>query len=288
MTNALPAAMDSLFPLWEDMAAHPAGETDAALKGLMRWISLAIDADNVVWMGAVRVLKGAEARREPFRGWRLRMRCTLRAESAAYRKLLASYLDSEHYGRLTAGYYRRAHEDWKDAHIGMASRAFVAEAGRFRMHRMRDGWIDFPAFAKTAHYQLYYENLGIADRIWVGVPVNGISESVFLIDRIRKRGKAPHARFRPEEAELAAAAIRGVPEFHRRLFLENGLLAGEKPLSPMQRQILRGLLTGRSEKEIAADVGQMATTTHKHVTGLYAVFRVTSRAALMALWLGRK
>ncbi len=97
-----------------------------------------------------------------------------------------------------------------------------------------------------------------------------------------------HLPFLSVEAVLAGAAVRGIPELHRRLFLNNGLLVGDKPLSTMEQQILQGLLQGKVEKEIAATVGQKVTTTHTHVTNLYARFGVKSRAALMALWLGGK
>lgn len=284
--TAFTKQMDSLFRLWDALAAHPAGEMDEALKFLMRWIAEKIGADNVVWIGALRVLKGAEAKGDPFLGWRLRGRRPLRPDPSSYQKQLGSYYLSEHYGKLTPTYYSRSHEDRKDAHVGMTSRAAMAGAGKFRVHRMRDGWIDFRAFEKTLHYELYYRDPGIEDRIWIGFPINPNSESFFLIDRFRGRGRKARLHFSMEEAMLAAAAVRGIPEFHRRLFLSNGLMVGDKPLSPTERHILQGLLGGRPEKEIAEAMGQKLATTHTHVKKLYTVFGVKSRAALMALWLG--
>jgi DNA-binding CsgD family transcriptional regulator len=79
--------------------------------------------------------------------------------------------------------------------------------------------------------------------------------------------------------------VRGVPGLHRRLFLDNGLFASDKPLSPTERRILRGLLSGRAEKQLAAATGQSLTTLHKYVSALYKRFRVNGRSALMALWL---
>lgn len=281
------AQMNSLFQLWDKLAAYPAGELDGALRFLMKWISHAIDADNVVWIGAVRVLSADDARKDPFLGWRLRGRRPLRNDPAPYRKQLASYYFSEHYGKLTPTYYQRSHEEQKDAHVGMTGRAAVAGAGKFRIHRLRDGWIDFRAFRKTLHYRFYYEEPGIIDRIWIGFPINGNSESFFLIDRFQNKNKN-RRHFSQAEAVLAGAAVRGIPEFHRRLFLNIGLLVGDKPLSPMEQQVLQGLLGGRTEKEIATTTGQKVTTTHTYVTNLYAKFGVKSRAALMALWLGSK
>jgi len=153
------------------------------------------------------------------------------------------------------------------------------------VHRLRDkGWIDFKAWKQTLNYRLYYREPGIIDRITIGFPVTNRCESFFLIDRFQKEG----ARSRPftrREAEMAGLAARSVPALHRRLFLGNGLITGDKPLSPTERRVLGGLLDGLAEKEIAAATGQTTGTTHKYVKALYERFGVTSRATLMALWL---
>ena len=69
---------------------------------------------------------------------------------------------------------------------------------------------------------------------------------------------------------------------------EDVLLMADKLLSPTERRVLQGLLTGLTEKEIAVATGQKITTLHKYVKSLYAIFGVKSRAALLALWLGDK
>lgn len=250
----------------------------------MEWIARQIAADNVIWIGAVRVLRGEPAQADAFLGWRLRARVALRPDPEPYRKQLASYYDSEHYGKLTPTYYKRSHEEKKDDHVGMDSRASMAGTGRFRVHRLRDGWIDFAVFRRTSHYKLYYRDGGIADRIMIGFPVTGDLESFFLIDRFHAEGIARRRHFTLQESRLAGDAVRGMPGIHRRLFLGNGLLMGDKPLSPMESQVLQCLLTGLAEKEIAAKTGQKPSTLHKYVTQLYARFKVKSRPELMALW----
>jgi len=278
----------ALFALWQRIAEFPAAEWEAALNDLMEWIAQAIDADNVIWIGAIRVQRGAAAKRDAFLGWRLRGRRPLRPDPEAYRQQLTAYYTSEHYGKLTPTYYQRSHEPKQEAHIGLTSRASMAGAGKFRVHRLRDGWIDFEAFRRSLHYRLYYRDAGIRDRIWIGFPVTPDRESFFLIDRFQQRGGPRRRLFSLEEAAGVGDAVRGLPEFHRRLFLGSGLLAGDKPLSPMEQEILRGLLTARTEKQIAASTGQKPATLHKYVTTLYARFGVKSRAALMALWLGNR
>ncbi len=282
--SSMPSVTDATFDLWQRLSTFPASETDAALKHLQEWIAEKIDADNVIWIGGVRVMRGASAKADPFLGWRLRARVALRPDPAPYRKQLAEYYDSEHYGKLTPTYYRRSHEAKDADHIGMDSRASMGSTGRFRFYRIRDGKLfDFAAFKKTPHYKRYYRDAGIADRIMVGFPVTADLESFFLIDRFQSK---PRRRlFTHREAEMAGHALRGLAQLHHRLLLGNGLLASDKLLSPLERQILRGLLTGRAEKQIAVSLGRKLATLHKNVTALYTLFGVKSRPALMALWL---
>jgi DNA-binding CsgD family transcriptional regulator len=55
----------------------------------------------------------------------------------------------------------------------------------------------------------------------------------------------------------------------------------EKALSPRERETLRHLLTGTTEKEIAAGMGLSIHTVHQYVKRIYAQFGVTSRNALL-------
>jgi DNA-binding CsgD family transcriptional regulator len=250
----------------------------------MEWLCREIDADNVKWHGAVRVLRGAAARDDPFFGWRLRVREALKPDSEAYRKLLASYYAGHHYGKLTRSYYERSHEPKLD-HVGMTGRASLAGAGRFRVHRLRDGWIDFAAFRRTLHYELYYRNEGVVDRMTIGFPVSANAESFLLVDRQQANGGPRRRPFSARDAAFAGSAVRGARELHQRLFLSHGLLTSDKPFSPTERRILLGLLAGHAEKKIAAATGQSPGTLHKYVGALYKRFRVGSRSALLARWL---
>ncbi|MDP9174702.1 MAG: helix-turn-helix transcriptional regulator [Planctomycetota bacterium] len=55
-------------------------------------------------------------------------------------------------------------------------------------------------------------------------------------------------------------------------------------LSPRLQRVLRHLLTGESEKEIATGLGLSRHTVHEYVRALYRQFGVTSRGELMAHW----
>lgn len=136
----------------------------------------------------------------------------------------------------------------KEDHVGMDGRANLAANGSFRVHRLRDkDFIDFAAFKKTSHYKRYYRDGGIADRIMIGFPVTPDHVSYFLIDRFQ--AKSRRRLFTLAEATLAGDAVRDVSELHRRLFLGNGLIMADKLLSPMEREILRGLLTGQTKSK---------------------------------------
>ena len=274
----------SLGCLWNRIAACPASKTEQALLGLMEWIVTEVDADNAIWVAAVRVQDAEAAREDPFFGWRLRARLPLRPEPPSYQEILSQYYKPEHYGKLTPTFHLRSHADKID-HVGMTGRASLAETGKFRAHSLHDGeWLDFAAFRKTVHYKLYYQIPGIMDRMTIGFPVSDRCESFFMIDRYKRRGRPARRIFTREETAFAGFASRSVPSLHRRLLLGNGLLFGEKTLSPAEQRILSLLLDGWSEKEIAHAMEQRMSTTHKYVTAIYSRFGVKSRASLMALW----
>jgi DNA-binding CsgD family transcriptional regulator len=59
-------------------------------------------------------------------------------------------------------------------------------------------------------------------------------------------------------------------------------------LSPREKQTLWKLLAGRGEKEIAAEMRLSINTVHHYVKALYKHFHVSSRAELLAKWMGRQ
>ncbi len=280
-----PDSMRLAYALWDELNAFPASRTDDALVHLMQWFRRRLDVDNVIWLGSLRLFDEKAAKKDPLLGWRLRVRKSFVLEKESYRQLVASYFSDEHYGRLTPAFYRKGNRPDADVHIGMASRAVARGAGEFRLHRLRDGWIDFEKFRATEHYRLYYTENDIADRIWAIFPVSPTVESIVLLDRHTSRPRA-RRHFTKDEAELAGAVLRGIREFHRRLLLLHGVFRNVKALSPLKLRIVQELLSGKSEKEIAATTGQRPMTLRKYIKEIYAEFGVRTRPALMALWLG--
>ncbi len=63
------------------------------------------------------------------------------------------------------------------------------------------------------------------------------------------------------------------------------LTAATRNLSPRQRQTLWRLVLGRSESEIAGELGLSPHTVHDYVKQLYRRLEVRSRAELLALFI---
>lgn len=259
--------MEAIYLLWEQMERFPAGETDRAMRHLARNLKKMLKADNVKWMAAIRIIRGVKAKKDALLGWRMRGRYSFIPISEKYQKLIESLFQRDKADSISQ--------------VGITSNVMMQGAGKVQVHRLRDGWIPFREFERSEHYRIHYTELGVGDRIWVSIPLNADTESIFLIDRLPN---APH--FSKQEAALAATILRGISGFHRRLFLSRGLLIGEKSLSPVFQRIVQKLLTGMSEREIAVAMNQSVSTTHKYIQTIYQRFGVNCRPALMSIWLG--
>jgi DNA-binding NarL/FixJ family response regulator len=121
---------------------------------------------------------------------------------------------------------------------------------------------------------------GVDDQLWVASPISPETEAYFVFNR---RGTS---RFSETDAELAGVALRGLSWFHRQMFYSHGLLVAQDPLTPTQRLVLQMLLSNKTEKEIATELGQRFHTTHTNVKDIFSKYNVKSRAGLMAVWLG--
>jgi DNA-binding CsgD family transcriptional regulator len=156
----------------------------------------------------------------------------------------------------------------------------VGMSGSFRARRLCD--VMPSEWFNTRFYLDYYQGSGHCDAVYAAFPVNEDAESWFGL--FRATGQPP---FSSEERDALAYALRGIKWFHRQLLLSHGLLVASAPLTNVERKVLHGLLSGLSEKEIAAAQGQSYHTTHEYVRSIFRKFGVNNRAALMALWLGR-
>lgn len=263
-----PRKLESLFAIWDGLAEFDPSEVDAALRHLFEALAGLLGADNAFWFAAVRLVSGAAANQDPGHGWRMRSVEIWRPDDEKQERfrLLQKSIDRQ-----------------GDVPVGLTTSTITGEAGRFRVHRLHDGWIDFKAFESTPHYDFFYRRPRIDDRIWVVVPLGADTESYFVIDKISTR-----TRFSASDAELAGFVLRGIKWFHRALVLSHGLFVARSPLTATERRVIHLLLTGRSEKEIADALGSSIGNTHNHVGQIFRKFGVRSRAELMAIWLGHR
>lgn len=255
------ARMREIHRLWDRLSDTHVSQLDEASRHLMTTICEWIGADNAFWVGGLRVTGGATARRDPQRGWRARSVQNLNM--------------SEETKRLIAHAMRE--QDTKEP--PMTTCAVVREAGRFRTYRLRN-LVDLAAFRRTAHYATHFAPFKIVDRIWAAFPVNEHVESYYCFDRFR-----PRRPFTARDEALVGFTLRAIKYFHRELLFSHGLHIAHEPLLPSERRILTALMTERSEKEIAADLGIAYATVHSSVTNILRKFGVNSRVALMTLWL---
>jgi DNA-binding CsgD family transcriptional regulator len=58
-------------------------------------------------------------------------------------------------------------------------------------------------------------------------------------------------------------------------------------LTPTERRVLQELLSGKTEKQIAARLGVTPGSAHQYVTAIYRKFGTRGRTELMGLWLSR-
>jgi DNA-binding CsgD family transcriptional regulator len=257
---APPASADheAVFRLWDDLAAFAAADNDAALNHLLSGLAAMVNAQNAYWMGAVRL---GERDTDPVQGWRP---CRIQS------------LQPMPCDEATVGGEERVRAI---ANIDEYTLAHARLAGTFRAHRLRD--VVSPAWFQGPKYQRY-SKLGVRDMLVVSVPISDEVECYYGF-----LAMSPRAPFSEPERDLAAYALRGLTWFHRRTLLAHGLLVASAPLSPVERRVMRLLLTDRPEKLIAAEMKLSPTTLHTYVRGVFRKFGVSGRAGLVSVWLGR-
>lgn len=251
---------ERIHVVWDRLADFDAARVDEALDHLLAALCDLIDAQNANWFGAMRlgdILPG-----DPTHGWR------------------PGTIHYLHPSRPIDEKARELTRKLEQGNIDETTVRNIALAGSFRANRLVDLASD--SWFESDYYHVYYRNVGHVDAIWVGVPINPDAECYFGVFR-----DSAHPRFTPEERDLVAYVLRGLKWFCRRQMLGHGLLVASSPLTPTERSVLQGLLTGQSEKQIAAALGKGYHTTHEHVSSIFRKFDVNNRAALMALWLGK-
>lgn len=245
--------------MWDEIAGFKAGDSDAALRHLLGAVAELVDAQNAYWAGAVKMTDDGS---DPLSGWRPRL---------------------IHYLHPLPNDEKFSQQRLRELGRGQVDQLSVAHAklaGAYRARRMRD--LVTPDWFESETYKGYAAR-GVHDSLTVVAPVSASAEGYYGF--LRMRADDP---FTEEQRDLAYYAMRGLTWFHRQIMLAHGLVVAKAPLSPMERRVLSMLLTDRSEKLIASEIGVAPSTLHGYVRDILRKFGVSGRNGLIAVWLGRQ
>jgi DNA-binding CsgD family transcriptional regulator len=256
----------TVYELWDGLADFQAIDGEHMLAHFFTQLAKMIHADNAMWFGIFRLLNGEAAQQDPVFGWR----------SPVIRQWKPDPVFDALVQRFIADQKNPA-----EVKLGITSTKIMQSAGQHRAHLLLNGWIDLEAFKKTSHYEIYYRQGKVVDRMWLGFPLNDDTESIFTFDRLGQS-----SAFTEEDLALAAYAVRGLKWFHRRLLMLHGILAAGEVLSPAERKIMPQLLTEQTEKEIATKLSLSFDGVHKHVKSIYKKCSVRNRSGLLMMWAG--
>ena len=254
-----------MIQLWHELAEFPASRVQEALDHCLRTLSRQIGAVNAMWVGAVREhnAKGSDGPPDLLLGWRPRTCVPLN-------------LTDE---------WKLAHEMAMDAvrdnYMDPQTVALARAYGESRCH-LREDLVSERDWKRSRVYREVLTPLDVGHRLMCASASSPTAESYLIFDRERSaRG------FGARERDMLTLFLRGSGLFHRELLQSHGLLNAMQPLSPRERDVLRLLLTGASEREIARALGLTPATTHQYVVVILRNFGAHSRAELMAQWLRR-
>jgi GAF domain-containing protein len=183
----------------------------------------------------------------------------------------AYYLDAD--SRFTDGYVNRAEmyrpevSTWCD--LSKGDRAII-DTEVYSTHERRKkalyGEVIQPAKVKSI----------------MGCPLSVGGKPVALVFLYRTGLARP---FRDEQAKALDPILKGLAMAEVALSQPMRKLAVQEAMDAMPKSlhtVFELLLTGKNEKEIAADLRLSARTVHKYIENIYRLLRVNSRAELMA------
>lgn len=249
-----------IYEMWDRLSDLPPARVREGVQLLLASLCELLGADDACWSAAVR--QSEVPREDLLQGWRPRMAQGLRSEGPIERA-------------FAQGLKRLRTHNQPD----VTTIAHARAAGQFRVCRLCD---NVPAsWFQSDFYRSVYLESGLGDAMHAATPITATVEAYVVIAR------GPEApRFSEAERDLFGRALQGLRWFHRRALLSHGLLVAAVPLTITERAVLDVLLTGRTEKEIAAVLQRSFHTTREHIASIYRKFGVNNRAQLMALWLG--
>jgi len=249
--------LDRVHDLWDQLADYKVSDFERSRRYFLESLCKLLGSENALWIGAVRMNHSAG---DTLNGWRVAS-IHKRVSQESTQPLMTTKLKAI-----------------QDGSADIITIHRVAMAGTFRVHRLVDiapeGWFE------SDYYRKFYLGAGVGDSLWAGIPLNEDAELYIGVNR----GLEQHP-FSEEDVDTLSFTLKGLKWFHRLQMLGEGLGIVSQPLTPTERKVLEGLLRGLSEKRVAAEYGQSQHTVHGHIKSIYKKYGVTSRSALMALWL---
>lgn len=254
-------ARERIHAMWDRVAELGATEVERALALMLGELTELVDAHYTWWMGALRLSELFV--RDPVSGWRPRVVYNLHPSPER------EYAKREHCRRIESG------------EIDPSVVENLRGAGTFRVNIMHEMLPE--TWFSSDYYQSLYKPFEMRDAIYVVTPVGDNVESWMAFER-NGFDKPLYGAY---ERELLAYAMQPMKWFHRQLILRQGVHLAEEPLTDSERRVLNGLLTEKTEQEIADELTLSQATVHTYCTRIYRKFGVRGRAGLTALWLGK-
>lgn len=161
--------------------------------------------------------------------------------------------------------------------------ACMAWAGQTGLEASTAEMIGERAWYRSLSFELYYQVAGFDANLFSFHPAPGVADEFSGIILSRLAGRRP----------FSAREVQVLHELHTALA---GLLGGPlarfrepcpSQLGPRQRQVLRCLLEGDGDKQVAIRLGISRFTVNQHTKVIYRHFGVAGRAELLARWVRR-
>jgi len=243
--------------VWNEIAEFSVASSDGALKHALGTVMRLVGATNAFWVGGRRAAPSS----------------TLH-DPLAWSVTGMTYLVHANEVAATAEEQRRR---FSQGLVDPMTAALIARAGSTRA-LLRSELVGEGAWRRSSIYNDVFRPLGIGDRLVGAHTIDPHNESYIGVERDR-RGRP----FGTRERDLLHLFLCGAQAFHRQL-----LRAEPSPyhLTPREREVLKLLLRGFSERAVARELSLTTNTVHQYVVTILRKFGITNgRVGLMAYFL---
>lgn len=260
---------DAQAALGDILAEFSPTDPGAGVLKLLDHLMAVFDSEGASLMCASRKTTGRELKvQELLDGWRI---LTQYAPACLGRRT------PEELAHWEQTYYQLA---MKMGELDPMTRWAIATAGQHRVLRAADLPDQTPL---NTHWLTtdFLQEIGIGDRLVSAHTVDADNEVYILLDRAIG---APS--YTTDEAARLLEYLHLIGSMCAQLMLELGAIPRQASLlSPRETQLVRALLGGGSEKDIAASLNQPEASLHAAVMRVYKKLGVRSRAELASRWL---